>query len=209
MKYIYIDESGDFGFSKKSTKTVIVVASFTDSEKVLTTWIKRIKRRKLIGKKSKISELKASQQKDEFLQYFYEHANKDLKFNIYGVVIDKAKISTKYIHEEGVIYLKAIEKLVEISRSEISSSTIWYLDRRPVKKLDWRFIQQSIRSKILSLSTNDKAKIEIHSVDSERTVNIQFADFIAYAIFRSKEFGDNRWVNNIRSHIKRIVTVKI
>ena len=209
MKYIYVDESGDFGFSKKSTKTVIIVASITGSDKSLSTWIKRIKRRKLIGKKSKISELKASHQKDEFLQYFYEHANKDLKFNIYAVVIDKAKISEKYTHEEGIIYLKAIEKLIEISASEISASTIWYLDRRPVKKLDWRFIQQSIRSKVLSLSTNNKIKLEIHSVDSERVINIQFADFIAYAIFRSKEFHDNRWVDRIKSHIKKIVTIKI
>ena len=65
--------------------------------------------------------------------------------------------------KKEIIYLKAIEKLIEISASEISASTIWYLDRRPVKKLDWRFIQQSIRSKVLSLLTNNKIKLEIHS----------------------------------------------
>ena len=209
MKYIYVDESGDFGFSKKSTKTVIIVASITDTEKTLSTWIKRIKRRKLIGKKSKISELKASHQKDDFLQYFYEHANRDLHFNVYAVVIDKNKISKKFIKEEGIIYLKAVEKLVEISTPEINSSMIWYFDRRPIKKLNWKYIQQVLRTKIISTANQEKMKIEIHAVDSQRIINIQFADFIAYAIFRSKEFKDNRWVNILKSHIKKIVSIKI
>jgi len=52
MKYIYIDESGDFGFSKKSTKAVIVAATFTDSPIEITRWFNKIKRRK-IRKKDK------------------------------------------------------------------------------------------------------------------------------------------------------------
>lgn len=208
MKYVYIDESGDFGFSKKSTKVVIVAASFTKNQKYLSVWLKRTKRRKLLDKKSKTNELKASVQDESFLEYFYKHAISDLKFSVYAIVIDKQKIPQRLKNEEGLIYFKAIEKLVEISKPGFSKNMIWCFDRRSLKKLSWKLLQAEIRTKLVLSLDADKSNIEVHPVDSQRVINIQFADFVAYAIFRSKEFGDNRWINIIKPNIRKVVTLK-
>lgn len=208
MKYVYIDESGDFGFSKRSTKTVIVAASFSKSAKDLSIWIKRIKRRKLDKKSKKLSEIKASKSNRKFLEYFYRHANADLKFSIYAVIIEKKKIPQKLKKEEGIIYLKSVERLLEISKPEIEPTMFWYFDRRPIKKMDWSLIRQNIRAKLILMSKSPRPLIEVHSVDSQRNLNIQFADFIAYAIFQSLEKKNHQWIQLIKPHIKKIGKIK-
>lgn len=208
MKYIYIDESGDFGFSAKSTKTVIIAASFTDSAKNLSGWLKRMKRRKLKSRLRKKNEIKAAGAEDKFLKYFYTKANSDLNFSVYVIVIEKNQIPNNLRGEEGLIYLKAVTQLVEISKAEIDQAMFWYFDRRTLKKVSWELIAQNIRLNLLSFSKNKKPLIEIHSFDSSRNINLQFADFIAYAVFKSVDQNDNRWMQMIKSHIKKIEKLK-
>ncbi|TSC97113.1 MAG: hypothetical protein CEN88_167 [Candidatus Berkelbacteria bacterium Licking1014_2] len=208
MKYVYIDESGDFGLSKKSTKTVIIAASFLNSPKELSIWFKRIKRRKLDKKLRKHSEIKAAAAPKKFLDYFYQHANADLTFSVYAVIIDKNKIPLKLKREEGIVYLQSIEQLLKISQPEMDKVMFWYFDRRPIKNIGWETLRQNIRARLLLLSTNPRPLIEVHHLDSIRSLNIQFADFIAYAVFQSVENNDNRWFKIIKSHIKKIEKVK-
>lgn len=137
MKYIYIDESGDFGFSKKSTKAVIIAAIFTDSPAKVTHWFNKIKRRK-------------------------------------------------------------------VPKKEIDQTMFWYFDRRTLKNISWDTVKQSVRNKLILLSTEPKNHFEIHQADSKRNINLQFADFMAYAIFRSKCMNDSRWFNLIKKHIRRV-----
>ena len=204
MKFIYIDESGDFGFGKNSTKSVIIAAVFTQSQKDISIWLKRIKRRKLPKKLIKLNELKASGSQKEFLDYFYRHANSDLKFSIYAVTIDKSKIPDALTHEEGVIYLKAIEDLVEIASHEFDSTMLWYFDRRSLKKTSWDAVAQIIKERVLFTAPELKKTIEVHPVESYRNLNIQFADFIAYAIGRFLNNKDDTWYKIIKPHIKKI-----
>lgn len=80
----------------------------------------------------------------------------------------------------------------------------WYFDRRTVKHLNWSAISQIIKGKLLLLSVARKPTIEIHPVDSGRNLNIQFADFIAYAIGRWINQKDESWYKIIKPHIKKI-----
>lgn len=207
MKFIYIDESGDFGFSKKSTKNVIIAASFTSLPKEMSIWMKRIRKRKLNKKLRKLNELKAADAKEDFLNYFYQHANSDLNFSVYAVVVNKTKIPPQFRSEEGLIFLKSIEQLVDLAKKEISPTMYWYFDRRPVKKIHWNAIGQIIKEKLLLLSTCHKPIIEIHPADSGRNLNIQFADFIAYALGRFVNQKDDSWYKIIKPHIKKIKEV--
>lgn len=208
MKFIYIDESGDFGFSKKSTKNVIIAASFTSLPKEISIWMKRIRKRKLNKKLRKLNELKAANAKDDFLKYFYQHANSDLNFSVYAVIINKTKIPLQLRDEEGIVFLRAIEQLVDIAKEEISPVMYWYFDRRPIKKMNWSAIGQIIKEKLLLLSTHRKPMIEIHPADSARNINIQFADFIAYALGCFVNHKDNSWYKIIKPHIKKMKEVK-
>lgn len=208
MKYVYIDESGDFGFSAKSTKAVIIAASFTDSAKKLSVWLKRIKRRKLKLRLRKKSEIKAVEAENKFLEYFYSKANSDLDFSVYAIVIEKSRVPKNLRKEEGLIYLKAIIELIKISKEEADQVMFWYFDHRPLKKINWELVSQNVRFNLLLLSKNRKPLIEVHHVDSSRNVNLQFADFIAYAIFKSVNQKNDRWIKMIESHIRKIEKLK-
>ncbi|KKQ89381.1 MAG: hypothetical protein UT11_C0027G0001, partial [Berkelbacteria bacterium GW2011_GWA2_38_9] len=182
----------------------IVAATFTDSPIEITRWFNKIKRRKIRKKDKTTGELKASVIPDKFLEYYYQHVAKDLNFSIYAIVINKKYIPPRLKNEEGLIYLKAIEKLVEISKTEIDQTMFWYFDRRTLKNISWDLIKQSVRNKLILLSAKRKYNFEIHQTDSKRNINLQFADFIAYAIFRSKCMSDSRWINLIKKHVKRV-----
>lgn len=208
MKFIYVDESGDFGFSQKSTKYVIIAASFTCRPKEISIWMKRIRKRKLNKKLRKSNELKAADAKEDFLNYFYEHANLDLDFSVYAAIVNKTKIPYQLRSEEGLIFLRSVEQLIDLAKAEFSPTMYWYFDRRPVKKIHWGTISQIIKEKLFLFSTSRKPIIEIHSVDSSRNLNIQFADFIAYAIGRFVNRGDNSWYKIIKPHIKKLKEVK-
>ncbi len=58
MKYIFLDESGDLGFTPKSSKYFIVACICVDEEKIVNRCIKTV--RKGLSKKYKKTELKFS-----------------------------------------------------------------------------------------------------------------------------------------------------
>lgn len=206
-QYIYIDESGDFGQSPKSTKSVIIAATLTSSPREISIWLKRIRRRKLPKRLRKVVELKAAHLPEQFLKYFYQHAVTDLKITIFAMVINKKSIPKKLKGEEGLIYLSAIKQLISLTNLEKATNMFWYFDRRPLKKLSWEIFRQTIRGQLLLSSKSAKLFIEIHAVDSQRLPAIQLADFIAFAIGRLVNHHDHRWYNLIKSSVKEIKTI--
>ena len=100
--------------------------------------------------------------------------------------------------------MRAIEQLIKIAKTELDKTMFWYFDRRPVKKISWEAISQIIKEKLLLTTTFRKPKIEIHPVDSTRNINIQFADFIAYAVGRFINQKDDTWYKIIKPHIRKI-----
>jgi len=99
--------------------------------------------------------------------------------------------------------------LIDILTQEFSKDMFWYFDRRTLKKINWQLLQTEIRSKLIAKINITKPYIEVHPVDSQRTINIQFADCIAYALFKYYEFKDNRFIKVIKSNIKKTTVLKI
>ena len=56
--YIFLDESGDLGFSKKSQQYFVIAILITKDKKPIENCIKRVRQRKLPKKYKRIPELK-------------------------------------------------------------------------------------------------------------------------------------------------------
>lgn len=205
--YIYIDESGDFGLQKKSSKYFLIALVSSKDSRQFDIFVRRVKSKKLSKKERKLSEIKSSLASKTFREYFYSHLNK-LDFKIVAVSLDKKKIPSQLRKEEGIIYLQMIEQgLVPLVKQK-SDKFLITIDRRHYKKMPKEAFNIALKEFLL-VTKHLKVPIAIHQVDSTTSRNIQFADFIVYAFGRKYNFNDDSWYNMIKDKIAAEIAVKL
>lgn len=125
--YIYIDESGDLGFSEKSCNYFVISAVRIEDEKTKMKFesiIDRIKKKKLKKKEKMNSEMKFSNSKrtrEIILKEILE-----LNIEIFSVILFKNMIKEKTPKE--IIYLNLVLKLLTVLNIENEKSII-YIDK--------------------------------------------------------------------------------
>ena len=115
MNYIYIDESGDLGFSKKGSKYFVISATVINDEethKQFRRIPKRIRQRKLKKSLRKQSELKFSNSSVLIREQFLTRAAK-LPIKIYALIIRKEYTKEKLRNNLDILYNYLIKILLE------------------------------------------------------------------------------------------------
>lgn len=197
--YIYIDESGDLGLTKKSKRYFLIALSVSEDNRKFDIFMRRVRKKKLSKKDRKKSELKAFEASDAFLRYFYDHI-KSLDFQIVAVCLDKRDIPNYLKKEEGLIYIQMIEKGLEILVKQNPNKIIITVDRRHYQKVTKEAFNLTLKNFLL-VDKKFKKPIMIHQIDSDTNRNIQFADFIVYAFGRKYNFRDSRYYKLLKGKI--------
>lgn len=124
MTYIYIDESGDLGFSKKGSEYFILTCVKIDDEETNQSFRripKKVRQRKLAKKYKKLAELKFSNSNNEIRKNFLLRVSK-LNLEIYIVVIKKEKTYDELQSNLPILYNYLIKILLESPLKRVKDS---------------------------------------------------------------------------------------
>jgi len=201
MAYIFLDESGDLGFSPKSSKWFLLTIAVSQDRRCLERVIRKFWRH-LRKKHKRLGELHASHEqyitRKKVLSLIAEI--KDLK--ILCVVLNKKKVYVDLQNQKNYLYNYAANILMDRLHNKnllASHEPIELLvDRKDTNKnLRENFVQYLTKG--MRGRRDGGFKVELKSSYESRA--LQAIDFISWAIFRKYEQGDYEFYELIKSKI--------
>lgn len=203
MKYLFLDESGDFGFNpkKKNSKYFVITILFTSDKKPLENIVKKI-HKNLRKKVKKLSGgvLHAVKEKPVTRKRLLKFlAEKDI--SIMTIFLNKSKVYTHLQDEKHVLYNYVtnilLDRIMTKHLDKDREITLIAAKRETNKFLNMGFkdyLKNQLKNKHKALIT-----VEIKTPSEEKA--LQAVDFACWAIFRKYESGDSSYYNLIKSKI--------
>lgn len=191
LKYIFLDESGDLGFTPKSSKYFIVACLCVDEEKIVKRCIKTV--RKGLSKKYKKTELKFSNSSKTTKRRVLECiALKNISISY--LALNKGWIHSHLRNKNFVIHNYMIAQLLSELLDEASNNkTIIVID----KFLPYKNIVDFNR--YIGLKT--PSVLDIRHESSHGSNGIQAVDFIAGAIHLKYRTNDESFYSIISNKV--------
>lgn len=199
--YIFLDESGDLGFGKRSSKWFLFTLAIVDDEKSLERVVKKVWR--TIHKKHKhVGELHASHEKDVTRTRMLQMLAEVESLKIVTIILNKEKVHLDLQNQKNYLYNYTanivLDRLINTNHFDKDHHISLVVDRKDTKK--------SLRENFISYITDamhkrDHKKFEMTLVASHEDKCLQAVDFISWAIFRKYEKGDYEFYEIIKSKI--------
>ncbi len=192
MLHLYLDESGDLGFTNKNsskffTITILVIKNDQDNRTLINA-AKRTIRKKLNPKnQNKIHELKGTTTAIEAKKYFYEQIS-CLELEIYSITLNKKLIPKNLTKNKEKIYNFITEKIIKKISFEKSEIAEFIIDKSKGKKEIAEFdfiVKEQLKQKIKLLHIQHQ-----HSCNN---YGIQACDLFSYGIFTEYESNKKEW----------------
>ncbi len=179
--YAYIDESGDTGYTKKSTKYFILTAVVVEDPFVLRRIVKNIHKGKRDKKKANIlhTHSETNQTKDKLTE--------SLIGNEVHCIVSIVKKAEETVAD---IYLLTLRKMTNHLKSLQFKSFV--IARRDTRK----YYNQSIIDDILG---NYNIEIIFSDMLSEKA--LQISDFYSWCVFAHLEHGNSDYYSRLSSQI--------
>ena len=176
-KYIYIDESGDTGYTNKSTRYFILTAVIVEDGIILERVVKKIHKTKL--DKSKAGILHAYKE-SVFTKNRFVNKLLDLNIRCFVFVLDK---NSKCVDD---VYLYSLKHILKYCIKNNINNII--IARKDLRK---NYNQNIIN---LFKQNNIKMSFSIHEKDK----SLQVADFYSWIIFVYLEKGESVYFNKLK-----------
>ena len=195
---VFVDESGDVGFSDRSSKHLTLVAVATEAPLVLERIPKKVRRTLLMKRQRQVPELKFHASSPRVRRAFLEMVSHSGRVRAVSIVVKKTATSRGRRGEQADFYDQVCAQLaVEIAhlgRAAVDLSVVF--DSRPMTKVtghspDSRMVAQIKRE--YDAMRCIPPEIRVSRLDSRNSGGLQVADFIAGAIQRSHERGDESY----------------
>jgi len=199
MKYIFLDESGELGFGKKSSKYFIITLLTCDEGEIfaLRRVIRKV-RQKLIKKKiKKYPELKGNNSSDKIRK---DVLNRFVKTNseIFLIVLDKSKVYEYLIEKKNKLYNYLSNLILNECSFDIPSVCL-VVDKsktnRSLREDFDNYIRRNLTQK------NNNCNLIIKHENSQKEGCLQVLDFVSWAIFRNYEYQDSEFFDIIKNKI--------
>ena len=201
MVYLYIDESGDLGFSKKSSKWFLFTLVVTNEPRKLEKIIKRI--RKTLKKKHKheFSELHAYHA-DGVTRTRVLKSLAETDIFVVTTILNKKKVHVDLQNQKNYLYNYTaniiLDRLTNRKLINKEQHISLVVDRKDTKK--------NLRDNFISYITDAMHKrghknFKMSLIASQEGKELQAVDFISWAIFRKYEKGDYEFYEIIKDKI--------
>lgn len=201
MAYVFLDESGDLGFKKTSSKWFLFTIALTSKPRSIERVTKKIWRN-LRKKHKKIGELHAYRADDITRSRMLKSLNEINDLKIMCIILNKQKVYVDLQNQKNYLYNYTanvlLERLHVIGAVEEKEPIHLYIDSRDTKK--------TLRENFIDYLTSSMKKrrdchfdVKLHS--SHENKSLQAVDFISWAIFRKYERGDFKFYEIIKSKI--------
>ena len=195
FKQMYIDESGDLGFKKGSSKFIIISALLVDDYRDLDRIIKNMRRNKFKKELSKMSELKAYKLYDYVKIYMLKKLNSVPNIKVFHIVLEKRKVFSDYLKEDK-------NKMYNFVAGKLAKN-ILMKDTNVEIKVDKSkgniFLQKDFNKyfKKMLEHGSDGMKCKIEHSYSHSWAGLQFADLLAWCCFQKFENNDPSYLEKL------------
>ncbi|MFA7689557.1 MAG: DUF3800 domain-containing protein [Methanofastidiosum sp.] len=192
---IYLDESGELGFSDRSSKYFVIVLVVCDDEKSLKRLIKKIRGKKLKKTIKNLPEIKANNSTNEIRNAVLKDISK-INLSIYSHIQNKSNIV------EGSMDTKEFYNNVAlkvISRIAIKNKIFEIIVDKSKSKKERAVFNSMVTDEINKVKSF--IEIKITHLDSKNSPALQAVDFISWAIFRKYEKKDTTFYDIIKGRI--------
>lgn len=210
--YIYIDESGDLGFSnlRKSSQyfSIGLLLIKTENVKQLSYAVKKTLRKKVNHKKNHLqNEIKGSKTTLNAKKYLYDQIAA-LNFSIYLISIDKKSFKETIQEKINInkIYNKLTAKLLSSLPQEENMTLNLVIDKRDT--LETRNHFDLYIKTHLDEHLPYNTKIFIYHRQSESSPGLQIVDLFTWGANRYLSHNENEWVSYYSDKIKNFGRVK-
>ena len=196
-----MDESGDMGFGKKSSKWFLFTLAIVNEEKELFRVVKKVW--KTVQKKNKhVGELHASHEKDITRRRMLQMLSELNNLKIVTIVLNKEKVHIDLQEQKNYLYNYTanviLDRLINKNFLEKTDHISLVVDRKDTKKnLRDNFI--SYITKAMHKRGHSKFNMSLNASHEDKS--LQAVDFISWAIFRKYERGDFEFYEIIKSKI--------
>ena len=193
--YIYIDESGDLGLSRKSSKVLVISALLTTDPGQLDRIIKNARRYKFSKELKGANEIKFNKSSRELREYLITKLNETIGCQGIHCILEKGKLYSKYLRENK-------HKLYNFVSGSLASAIILDSDSVEVR-VDESKGKQILRDDFnryfepkLRMGSNI-GKLSISHNYSENFSGIQFADILSGSIYQKYNNGNSHYADMI------------
>ncbi len=201
MSYIFLDESGDLGFKKTSSKWFLFTVVFTNNHRPVEKSIKSV-HRGLRKKYKRVSELHAYHTQPHNRKRVLSKLSKITDLKILCIVLNKSKVYVDLQNQKNYLYNYTANILLDrLHRKNIIRTTEpieLYIDQKDTNK----FIRENFEKYLkdnLAKRADHKVNIRIKPSHAEKC--LQAVDFISWAIFRKYEKNDYEYYEIIKNKI--------
>ena len=201
MNYIFLDESGDLGFSERSSRWFILTIVLTNNHRKIEKCVKKV-HKGLKKKYKKIKELHAyhadSATRKRILRLLAEVDD----LQVYSIILNKKKVYTDLQNQKNFLYNYTanilLDRLHNKNIIEQDDRILIYIDQRETNKFLKKNFEDYLRNN-LGKWQNNGFDIKIKPSHTEKC--LQAVDFISWAIFRKYESGDYEYYEIIKNKI--------
>lgn len=191
--HIYLDESGDLGFHSNSSNHIIIALLITKNPHTIERCMKKIRQRKLKKKLKELPEIKFNKSNDNIREKTLKCIVKE-PIDIAYIVLNKNRVNPNRQFNKEKIYNFITGCLIRSLPFENDIHSKLIVDKRSSNKIIRSDFDQYVKEKAAF-------NLDITHENSEYNQCLQATDFIAGAIFRKYESGDNRFYNLIEDRI--------
>jgi len=199
--YIFLDESGDLGFSKKSSRWFVLTIVLTNNHRKIEKAIKKV-HRGLKKKYKKVKELHAYHAdpitRKRILKLLAE--NDDLR--ILCIILNKKKVYVDLTKQKAYLYNFTANILLDRMHNKgvikDGKRVDIIIDQRETNKFLKKNFEDYLTNNLTKKANND-FKIKIKPSHTEKC--LQAVDFVSWAIFRKYECGDYEYYEIIKNRI--------
>ena len=198
MSYIYIDESGDLGTKKASSKYFVMAAIKVENSKKLENIIKKT-RRDFKKKMLTSNEVKGGNLPYELKIKILEKL-KNIDYEVFIIVFDKEnrfKIGYGDNKKAYDILASRLAKLINIDKP-----TFIFIDKSKNKQEE---IDNFNELFLNNLNNIKKQPIKIEHADSMHYKGLQMADLISWSTFQNFENDNPEFLDMIKNKVVKLV----
>jgi len=198
---IYVDESGDLGFSwPRSSKYLIVAMLATSDSRQLHRIMKRARSR-FRDSRYPGGEFKFNRESDVVRVFFMEALGK-ADCAITWTAVDKTKPRRRFTRGSDLYDLACEETLRQMSRVLEAGSIDMIMDCRRSKIRQRRNLEFLMNRVLMSNHPGHfPPELTIRHLDSESCVGLQIHDFVVGSVFQSVERMNERYLRIIEGRV--------
>lgn len=201
MFYIFLDESGDLGFSERSSRWFILTIVLTNNHRKIEKCVKKV-HRGLKKKYKKVKELYAYHSDDITKKRVLKHLSEIDDLQIHCIILNKEKVYVDLRNQKNYLYNYTanilLDRLYNKKNFKDDDQVVICIDQRETNKFLKKNFEDYLTNSLTKRGSNG-FEIKIKSSHTEKC--LQAVDFISWAIFRKYEKNDYEYYEMIKSKV--------